>query len=175
MEGLGQMKNPATSSGIETAIFLLVAKCLSTPLFTHMVIKIAHKNLRVAVITLFKQHQSKIIVNIRWQFSEKSHYISLRNFPFIFPYSLYSPLYYRTMRRNRPITSSTTNNMHKYSIINRPLYVVYYNSNMHKNVQNYWVFGLILENTTFLKLDLFPSSGEGGGEDTYSVGPFRKS
>jgi hypothetical protein len=26
---------------------------------------------------------------------------------------------------------------------------------------------------TFRKLDLFPSSGEGGGEDTYSVGPLR--
>jgi hypothetical protein len=44
------------------------------------------------------------------------------------------------------------------------------------NTQNYWVFGLypssgILENTMFRKLDLFPSSGEGGGEDTYSVGP----
>jgi hypothetical protein len=40
------------------------------------------------------------------------------------------------------------------------------------NTQKYWVFGLfpssgILENTTFRKLDLFPSSGEGGGEDTY--------
>jgi hypothetical protein len=33
----------------------------------------------------------------------------------------------------------------------------------------------ILEKTTFRKLDLFPSSGEGGGEDTYSVGPLRKS
>jgi hypothetical protein len=37
--------------------------------------------------------------------------------------------------------------------------------------QNCWVFGLfpssgILENTTFRKLDLFPSSVEGGGEDT---------
>jgi hypothetical protein len=36
------------------------------------------------------------------------------------------------------------------------------------NTQNYWVFYLfpssgILENTTFRKLDLFPSSGEGGG------------
>jgi hypothetical protein len=46
--------------------------------------------------------------------------------------------------------------------------------------QNYWVFGLfpssgILENTTFWKLDLFLPSGEGGGEDTYSVGPLRKS
>jgi hypothetical protein len=30
-----------------------------------------------------------------------------------------------------------------------------------------------LENTTFRKLDLFPSSGEGG--DTYSVGSLRKS
>jgi hypothetical protein len=44
-----------------------------------------------------------------------------------------------------------------------------------KNPQNYWVFGLfpssgILENTMFRKLDLFPSSGEGGGEDTYSAG-----
>jgi hypothetical protein len=47
-------------------------------------------------------------------------------------------------------------------------------------LQNYWVFGLfpssgILENTTFRKLDLLLSSGEGGGEDTYSVGPLRKS
>jgi hypothetical protein len=49
-----------------------------------------------------------------------------------------------------------------------------------QNSQNYWVFGRfpssdILENTTFQKLDLFPSSDEGGGEDTYSVGPLRKS
>jgi hypothetical protein len=48
------------------------------------------------------------------------------------------------------------------------------------NTPNYWVFGLfpsygILEDTTFRKLDLLPSSGEGGGEDTYSVGPLRKS
>jgi hypothetical protein len=49
-------------------------------------------------------------------------------------------------------------------------------------IQDYWVFGLcplsdILKtqkNTTFQKLDLFPSSGEGTG-DTYSVGPVRKS
>jgi hypothetical protein len=45
------------------------------------------------------------------------------------------------------------------------------------NTQNYWVFGIfpssgILENTTFRKLDLFPSSGEDGGEDTYSVRQF---
>jgi hypothetical protein len=50
---------------------------------------------------------------------------------------------------------------------------------MVHNTQNYWVFGLfpssgILENTTFRKLDLFPSLGEGRGEDTYSVGPLRK-
>jgi hypothetical protein len=50
----------------------------------------------------------------------------------------------------------------------------------NSDLQNYWVFGLfplsgILENTTFWKLDLFPSSGEGGGEDTYSVGTLRKS
>jgi hypothetical protein len=50
------------------------------------------------------------------------------------------------------------------------------------DIQDYWVFGLcpsssILKtqkNTTFRKLDLFPSSGEGTG-DTYSVGPVRKS
>jgi hypothetical protein len=45
---------------------------------------------------------------------------------------------------------------------------------MVHNTQSYWVFRLfptsgILENTTFRKLDLFPSSGEGGGKDTYSV------
>jgi hypothetical protein len=41
----------------------------------------------------------------------------------------------------------------------------------------FWTFPSsgILENTTFRKLDLFPSSGEGVGEDTYSVGPLRKS
>jgi hypothetical protein len=49
---------------------------------------------------------------------------------------------------------------------------------MVHNTQNYWGFGLfpssgILENMTFRKLDLFPSSREGGGEDTYSVGPLR--
>jgi hypothetical protein len=39
---------------------------------------------------------------------------------------------------------------------------------MVHNTQNYWVSGiLILENTMFRKLDLFPSSGEGA--DTYSV------
>jgi hypothetical protein len=32
----------------------------------------------------------------------------------------------------------------------------------------------IPKNKTFRKLDLFPSSGEGGGEDTYSVGPLRE-
>jgi hypothetical protein len=44
--------------------------------------------------------------------------------------------------------------------------------------QNYWVFGhfpssgiLEIENTTFRKLDLFPSSGE--GENTYSVGSLK--
>jgi hypothetical protein len=39
--------------------------------------------------------------------------------------------------------------------------------NPYDYIQNYWFFGLlpssgILENTTFRKLDLFPSSGEGG-------------
>jgi hypothetical protein len=33
----------------------------------------------------------------------------------------------------------------------------------------------IPKNTTFRKLDLFPSSGEGEGEHTYSVGPLRES
>jgi hypothetical protein len=42
------------------------------------------------------------------------------------------------------------------------------------NTQNYWVLGLfpssgILENTTFRKLDLFPSSDEGGGGGTGSI------
>jgi hypothetical protein len=46
------------------------------------------------------------------------------------------------------------------------------------NTQNYWFFGLfplpgILENTKFRKPDLFPSSDEGGGKDTYSDGPLR--
>jgi hypothetical protein len=43
------------------------------------------------------------------------------------------------------------------------------------STQNYWVFGhLGSRKTTFWKLDLFPFSGE-GGEDTYLVGPLRKS
>jgi hypothetical protein len=45
--------------------------------------------------------------------------------------------------------------------------------------ENYWVSGpfpssVILENRKHDVSDLFPSSGE-GGEDTYSVGPLRKS
>jgi hypothetical protein len=45
-------------------------------------------------------------------------------------------------------------------------------------IRNYWVFGLcpssgILKNTTFRKLDLFPSSSEGVG-DTCSVESVRK-
>jgi hypothetical protein len=50
-----------------------------------------------------------------------------------------------------------------------------------RNVQNSQNFsGLfpsscIPKNTTFRKLDLFPSSGEGGGEDTYSLGTLRES
>jgi hypothetical protein len=44
----------------------------------------------------------------------------------------------------------------------------------------FWTFSSsgILENrktTTVRKQDLFPPSGEGGGGDTYSVGPLRKS
>jgi hypothetical protein len=49
-----------------------------------------------------------------------------------------------------------------------------------RSTHNYSFFGLFLSsgilenrNTTFRKLDLFPSSGE--GEDTYSVGALRKS
>jgi hypothetical protein len=48
--------------------------------------------------------------------------------------------------------------------------------------QDYWIFGLFPSsgilgnrNTNFWKPDLFPSSGEGGGGDIYSVGPLRKS
>jgi hypothetical protein len=51
---------------------------------------------------------------------------------------------------------------------------------MAYDTRNYWVLGLSpsfgvlrkLENTTFRKLDLFPSSAEGLG--TYSVGSLRK-
>jgi hypothetical protein len=48
-----------------------------------------------------------------------------------------------------------------------------------ERVQNHWVSGLVhhpefevLESTTFRKLDMFPSSGE--GRETYSVGSLRK-
>jgi hypothetical protein len=56
----------------------------------------------------------------------------------------------------------------------------YHHRNKLNDTQNYWISGLfpssgILENTTFRKLDVFPSSVEGGGEDTYSFGLFRKS
>jgi hypothetical protein len=55
-------------------------------------------------------------------------------------------------------------------------------SDKENEIQDYWVFGLcpssgILKkqkNTTFRKLDLFPSLGEGAG-DSYSVGLVRKS
>jgi hypothetical protein len=51
---------------------------------------------------------------------------------------------------------------------------------MVNNTRNFSVSGLypssgVWRNTTFRKLDLFPSSGKRGGEDTYSVGPLRKS
>jgi hypothetical protein len=48
------------------------------------------------------------------------------------------------------------------------------------NTQNYWVLGLfpssgILDNTTFRKLDLFLSYGEGGGEKTPThLGPLER-
>jgi hypothetical protein len=48
------------------------------------------------------------------------------------------------------------------------------------NTQKYWDYGLYpssgvpgSRNTTFRKLHLFPSSGERGVEDTYSIGPLR--
>jgi hypothetical protein len=49
----------------------------------------------------------------------------------------------------------------------------------HENAWGFWGFGLfrssgIPQNTTFLKLDLFPPSDEGVG-DIYSVGPNMKS
>jgi hypothetical protein len=43
------------------------------------------------------------------------------------------------------------------------------------NFSGFFPSSCIPKNTTFQKLDLFPSSGEGGGEDTYSVGPLRES
>jgi hypothetical protein len=50
------------------------------------------------------------------------------------------------------------------------------------NIQNYWVFGLCpssgileTENTAFRKMELFPSSGKRGDEDTYSAGSLGKS
>jgi hypothetical protein len=53
-----------------------------------------------------------------------------------------------------------------------------YNIMQQFEIQIYWVFGLfasfsILENTTFRKLDFFPSSSEGGGEDT-QLGPIER-
>jgi hypothetical protein len=42
-----------------------------------------------------------------------------------------------------------------------------------------WTFPIVRclgsRNKTFRERDLFPSSGEGGGEDIYSVGPVGKS
>jgi hypothetical protein len=51
------------------------------------------------------------------------------------------------------------------------MYVVQYSHNFSGLCPS----SCIPKNTTFRKLDLFPSSGEGGGEDTYSVGPLRES
>jgi hypothetical protein len=47
------------------------------------------------------------------------------------------------------------------------------------NTQGYWVSGFfpssgILENTMFRKLDLFPSSGEGGGKTPTQLGPLER-
>jgi hypothetical protein len=76
-------------------------------------------------------------------------------------------------RRQTVILNSCYCVKHSNSYFKTVLTMVY-------NTQNYRVWGLfpssgILENMTFRKLDLFPSSGEGGGENTYSVGPLRKS
>jgi hypothetical protein len=64
--------------------------------------------------------------------------------------------------------------MRNISRIERVLTMMY-------NARDYWVFGLVhravfwtLKNTTFLKLDLFPPSGEAVG-DAFSIKPVRKS
>jgi hypothetical protein len=58
--------------------------------------------------------------------------------------------------------------------LERILTMVYVVQNS-QNFYGHFPSSYIPKNTTFRKLDLFPSSGEGGGEDTYSVGPLRKS
>jgi hypothetical protein len=51
--------------------------------------------------------------------------------------------------------------------------MVYVVQNSH-NFSGLFLSSCIPKNTTFRKLDLFPSSGEDGGEDTYSVGPLKE-
>jgi hypothetical protein len=45
---------------------------------------------------------------------------------------------------------------------------------IHRIFLDFFHCRVFQKNTTFRKPDLFPSSGEGGGEDTYSVGPLRE-
>jgi hypothetical protein len=72
--------------------------------------------------------------------------------------------------RKRHLSYKTKNFTNRLERILTMVYVV-------QNSQNF--SGLfpssgIPKNTSFRKLDLFPSSGEGGGEDFYSVGPLRE-
>jgi hypothetical protein len=58
--------------------------------------------------------------------------------------------------------------------LERILTMVYVVQNS-QNFSGLFPSSCIPKNTTFRKMDLFPSSGEAGGEDTYSVGTLRES
>jgi hypothetical protein len=77
------------------------------------------------------------------------------------------------------VTVKISNCIHTYNVCD-PIcdlllskYLVIY------TIRNFWVSGLYLSsgvwrNTTFWELDLFPSSGKKGEEDTYSLGPLER-
>jgi hypothetical protein len=68
------------------------------------------------------------------------------------------------------LLGSVTRELVRLERILTMVYVVQYS----QNFSGLFPSSCIPKNTTFRKLDLFPSSGDGGGEDTYSVGPLRE-
>jgi hypothetical protein len=82
-------------------------------------------------------------------------------------------IYWR--RRGTEYGGTNRNGEHKNVVrLERILTMVYVVQNS-QNFSGLFPSSCIPKNMTFRKLDLFPSSGEGGREDTYSVGPHRES
>jgi hypothetical protein len=79
LEGLGQLKNPMTSSGIETATFRIVAYCLNQLRY-----RIRNKNASLSVTFSDRQLIHKTIrTNLSYQYGT---YILLQACPLRFPY-----------------------------------------------------------------------------------------